>query len=161
MKITVGNETREIAEGTSLSKIAEEFLGEGKNQILLAKVNGKLQEMFKNCYWDSTIEFLDITNTDARRTYTRGVLFVMLAAVYKCYGIEACNEICVEHSLGTGIYCKKNGTPVTQEFIDTVKAKMKELVAANRAMEKKSMNKANAVRLFRENGIPYFHKPQI
>ncbi len=153
MKITVGNETREIAEGTSLSKIAEEFLGEGKNQILLAKVNGKLQEMFKNCYWDSTIEFLDITNTDARRTYTRGVLFVMLAAVYKCYGIEACNEICVEHSLGTGIYCKKNGTPVTQEFIDTVKAKMKELVAANRAIEKKSMNKANAVRLFRENGM--------
>ena len=153
MKITVGNETREIEEGISLSKIADAFSVEGRDRIILAKVNGKLQEMFKNCYWDSTIEFLDITNNDARRTYIRGVLFVMLAAVNACYGMQASNEISVEHSLGTGIYCKKLGEPVTQEFIDTVKAKMQEYVAANRAIEKKSMNKANAVRLFRENGM--------
>ena len=153
MKITVGNETREIAEGTSLSKIADAFVTSGRDRIILAKVNGKLQEMFKNCYWDSTIEFLDITNSDARRTYIRGVLFVMLAAVNACYGMQVSNEISVEHSLGTGIYCKKDGEPVTQEFIDTVKAKMKEYVAANRAIEKKSMNKANAVRLFRDNGM--------
>ena len=153
MKITVGTTTKEIAEGTSLSKIADAFVTEGRDRIILAKVNGKLQEMFKNCYWDSSIEFLDIKNTDARRTYMRGVLFVMLAAVNSCYGMKDCNEIAVEHSLGTGIYCKKNGSPVSQEFIDTVKAKMKEMVAANRAIEKKSMNKANAVRLFRENGM--------
>ena len=153
MKITVGNETREIEEGISLSKIADAFSVDGRDRIVLAKVNGKLQEMFKNCYWDSTIEFLDITDNDARRTYIRGVLFVMLAAVNACYGMQASNEISVEHSLGTGIYCKKLGEPVTQEFIDTVKAKMQEYVAANRAIEKKSMNKANAVRLFRENGM--------
>ncbi len=153
MKITVGTTTKEIPEGTPLSKIADAFVTEGRDRIILAKVNGKLQEMFKNCYWDSTIEFLDIKNTDARRTYMRGVLFVMLAAVHSCYGMKDCNEIAVEHSLGTGIYCKKNGSPVSQEFIDTVKAKMKEMVAANRAIEKKSMNKANAVRLFRENGM--------
>ncbi|MBO4653899.1 MAG: nucleoside kinase [Lachnospiraceae bacterium] len=153
MKITVGNETREIEEGISLSKIADAFTVNNRDRIILAKVNGKLQEMFKNCYWDSTIEFLDITDNDARRTYIRGVLFVMLAAVNACYGIEACNEISVEHSLGTGIYCKKLGEPVTQEFIDTVKAKMHEYIAANRAIEKKSMNKPNAVRLFRENGM--------
>ena len=153
MKITVGTTTKEIPEGTPLSKIADAFVTEGRDRIILAKVNGKLQEMFKNCYWDSTIEFLDIKNTDARRTYMRGVLFVMLAAVHSCYGMKDCNEIAVEHSLGTGIYCKKNGSPVSREFIDTVKAKMKEMVAANRAIEKKSMNKANAVRLFRENGM--------
>ena len=153
MKITVGNETREIAEGTSLSKIADAFVTDGRDRVLLAKVNGKLQEMFKNVYWDSTIEFLDITNNDARRTYVRGVLFVMLAAVNSCYGMKAANEISVEHSLGTGIYCKKCGEPITQEFIDDVKAKMNEFVAANRAIEKKSMNKANAIRLFKENGM--------
>jgi uridine kinase len=153
MKITVGTTTKEIPEGTPLSKIADAFVTEGRDRIILAKVNGKLQEMFKNCYWDSTIEFLDIKNTDARRTYMRGVLFVMLAAVHSCYGMKDCNEIAVEHSLGTGIYCKKNGSPVSREFIDTVKAKMREMVAANRAIEKKSMNKANAVRLFRENGM--------
>ena len=153
MKITVGAETREIPEGTSLTKIADAFLGEGKERILLAKVNGKLQEMFKNCYWDSEIEFLDIKDTDGRRTFMRGVLFVMLAAVHACYGMQAANEVSVEHSLGTGIYCKKDGEPVTEEFLATVKAKMKEFVAANRAIEKKSMNKANAVRLFRENGM--------
>ena len=153
MKVTVGTTTKEIPEGTPLSKIADAFVTEGRDRIILAKVNGKLQEMFKNCYWDSTIEFLDIKNTDARRTYMRGVLFVMLAAVHSCYGMKDCNEIAVEHSLGTGIYCKKNGSPVSREFIDTVKAKMKEMVAANRAIEKKSMNKANAVRLFRENGM--------
>ncbi len=153
MKITVGTTTKEIPEGTPLSKIADAFVTEGRDRIILAKVNGKLQEMFKNCYWDSTIEFLDIKNTDARRTYMRGVLFVLLAAVHSCYGMKDCNEIAVEHSLGTGIYCKKNGSPVSREFIDTVKAKMKEMVAANRAIEKKSMNKANAVRLFRENGM--------
>ena len=153
MKITVGNETREIAEGTSLAKIADAFVENGRDRIILARVNGKLKEMFKNCYWDSTIEFLDIVNADARRTYIRGVLFVMLAAVNACYGMKASTEITVEHSLGTGIFCKKNGTPVTQEFIDTVKAKMKEYVASNRAIEKKSMNKDNAIRLFRENGM--------
>ena len=153
MKITVGNETREIAVGTSLAKIADAFVENGRDRIILARVNGKLKEMFKNCYWDSTIEFLDIVNADARRTYIRGVLFVMLAAVNACYGMKASTEITVEHSLGTGIFCKKNGTPVTQEFIDTVKAKMKEYVASNRAIEKKSMNKDNAIRLFRENGM--------
>ncbi|MBR6018963.1 MAG: nucleoside kinase [Lachnospiraceae bacterium] len=153
MKITVGNETREIAEGTSLSKIADAFVTKGREQLILAKVNGKLQEMFKNCYWDSTIEFLDLSNSDARRTYVRGVLFVMLAAVNDCYGMSVCNEISVEHSIGDGIFCKKSGEPVTQEFIDTVKAKMKEFVAADRAIEKKSMNKANAVRLFQKNGM--------
>ncbi len=151
MKICFQNAIYDVPEGTSFTEMAERFCPGEKGRFLLTKANGRIREMYKKCNQDCSVEFLDITDADARRAYVRGVLFMMLAAVYKCYGMEECVSISVEHSIGTGIFCKKKGRPITDGYVAEVKAMMTDLAAADLPLEKHCVNKPTAVRMFEQN----------
>lgn len=58
VRVTIGGITREYEEGTQLKTAAEEFQNQYENDILLATVNGKLQELHKTIPDDAEVGFL-------------------------------------------------------------------------------------------------------
>ena len=58
IKVHACGKTREYPEGTPLFTVAEEFQPEFQEDILLARVNGKLKELHKTLTKESQIEFL-------------------------------------------------------------------------------------------------------
>lgn len=151
--ITIEEKAYAYEAGISLRRIAEQIYGESHGDYILALVDGKLQELFKGVYRDAKISFVHRNSVNGRRCYMRGLSLLMLAAFYKVYGMEACNSLRIEYSLGDGIYCEGKDGAVTEAYLEPVKQEMRRLVACDYAIEKKSMNTANAIRMFREAGM--------
>lgn len=152
IQVRVGERVMEFPEGVTLQNVYKELSCGG--EPILANVDGTLKEMFKKLGHDCTVEFLDIRTVPGRKTYERGLIFMMLAALYRLYGQDECNNLRVEHSLGQGIYCEIEGkTDISAEFLETLKREMNALVKEDRMIEKRAMNTQTAIRLFEKAGM--------
>ena len=148
IKIKVENKTKEFDKGITYLDISREF-GLDKEAIMLACVNNKLQELNKTIERNCEIEFLTTSDSNGHKTYCRGVTFVMLKAIYSVVEREKLDKVSIQFSIGNGRYCRVEGNvEVTQEFLDKVEAKMREIVEEDITIRKYSINTDEATNLF-------------
>ena len=137
--------------------LKELALKEQKNyqdDIVLAKVNGKLRELTKTADSDSVIEFITTKDSDGALTYKRSATFILLKAVYDVVPKEKIEKFKVEFSLSKGYYCTLKGSePVTNELIVKIENRMKEIVLMDLPIEKISMSTDDAVKAFAKYGM--------
>ena len=67
----------------TLEELAGEFRGELPYTVLLAKVNGKYEELSFSLEKDSTVELLDIRNHSADLAYQNSLALIYLKAVWE------------------------------------------------------------------------------
>lgn len=153
VKVVFDNQEKQYPAGVSLQEICSKELGAESEDCILAKVDGKLCELFKTIHKDCSVSFLTYREPAGKRTYTRGLIMLFLTSVYRLYGKEAAAGIRVEHSLGQGIYCESDYLELTEKILSAISGEMLWLVDKDYAIEKKSMNTSNAISLFREEGM--------
>lgn len=150
VSVTVENERREYEVGTLLKDVAAEFQPRFDHDILLAFVNGKLQELHKVVRNGSEIRFLTARNKPGMQTYHRSVLLMCLKAFYEVLGEERLRELSVKFSMGGGLYLESAGDFVPDAaLIGQIKAKMQEYVDARLPIMKRNISTDEAVELFR------------
>ncbi len=150
VSVTVENERREYEVGTLLQDVAAEFQPRFDHDILLAFVNGKLQELHKVVRNGSEIRFLTARNKPGMQTYHRSVLLMCLKAFYEVLGEERLRELSVKFSMGGGLYLESAGDFVPDAaLIGQIKAKMQEYVDARLPIMKRNISTDEAVELFR------------
>lgn len=154
IKVHACGKTREYPEGTPLFTVAEEFQPEFQEDILLARVNGKLKELHKTLTKESQIEFLTFQDPVGKKTYERSAVFVMLKAFYDVIPREKIKKVQMDFALGNGIYGELEGdVALTEEILDQVKEQMHVLVERKLPIVKRSVNTDEAVELFGRHGM--------
>ena len=154
IKVHACGKTREYPEGTPLFTVAEEFQPEFQEDILLARVNGKLKELHKTLTKESQIEFLTFQDPVGKKTYERSTVFVMLKAFYDVIPREKIKKVQMDFALGNGIYGELEGdVALTEELLDRVKEEMHVLVERKLPIVKRSVNTDEAVELFGRHGM--------
>lgn len=149
VRVTIGGLTREYEEGTQLKTAAEEFLNQYENDILLATVNGKLQELHKTIPDDAEVGFLTAADKPGMLTYRRSALLMMLKAFYDVAGRDNVRKLSVEFAVGNGLYIDAEGDfERNEELLSRVKAKMREYCEARVPIKKRSVNTDEAMELF-------------
>lgn len=137
-----------------LKELADKAQPEFKDKIVLARVNGKLCELWKKVYPDSKIEYITTAQSDGLLTYKRSATLIMLKAIYDVYGHTDIERAKVEFSLSKGYYCTvKGNVSVNDEFICRVKARMREIVDGDMPIIKHTIPKDEAVRHFGNHGM--------
>ena len=137
-----------------LKELADKAQPEFKDKIVLARVNGKLCELWKKVYPDSKIEYITTAQSDGLLTYKRSATLIMLKAIYDVYGHTDIERVKVEFSLSKGYYCTVKGNlSVNDEFICRVKARMREIVDGDMPIIKHTIPKDEAVRHFGNHGM--------
>ena len=160
IQVTVEGQRREYEEGTLIKTVAEEFQSQFPYDILLAFVNGKLQELHKKVKPDSEIRFLTAKDRPGIQTYRRSALLLMLKAFYEVVGADRVEKVCVEFSIGDGLFIDPKGDfDLTPELIDRVKDKMREYADAAIPIMKRSVNTDEAVELFHKHRM--YDKEQL
>lgn len=150
VQVTVEGERREYEIGTLLKDVAEEFQPRYENDILLAFVNGKLQELHKLVRSGTEIRFLTAKDKPGLQTYHRSVTLLLLKAFYDVVGAEKIRKISVDFSIGGGLFLEAAGDFVLdQGLLEKVKARMWECVRANMPIMKRNISTDEAVELFR------------
>lgn len=153
-QINVMGKMVEIAEGATFADVAKDFSGTVNGPIMLARQKNKLRELHQKIRTCDDVTFYGIENDEAMRVYRRGVLILMTKAVYELWGNESL--VVVEHSLQKNLYCeiRKPEMEMTEEVLAKIEGKMREYVAADLPICKRTMRKEDAREIARRQGMP-------
>ena len=150
----IGAGEHEVTQGISLFELAQQFKHVCNRPILVAKIDNELQDnLFRPVLYDSTIEFLDITNPNGFRAYQRGVSFIMIYAAKLVLGKKT--RVVIAHSVNKNYYCEFPDltVPVTEELLAEIEAAMHKIVAEDLEIEKHTMPKEVAVKISEDLGL--------
>lgn len=141
--------------GTTLETVAKECQKDKDAQILIAIKNGKIKELAKTIdQEDAEISFLTMRDKIGHATYVRSATLLLVKAVSDVIGDIKKSKIKVEFSLGQAYYCSVKGEfSVTEELIEKVKLRMKELVNLDIPIEKQAYKIDKARKLFATQGM--------
>ena len=134
-----------------------------KLDVIAALVDNKLKELHFKPVLFHQVEFIGFNNPDGRRCYLRSLCFVLQNAIRALYPDKV---LVVDHSLPSGLYCEihektklEDGRSkvcfVTDDEIDAIKAKMKEIIAKDLPFSKVKMNSEEAEAIFIANNQPW------
>lgn len=90
---------------TTYYELAKLHQKEYENDILLALADGQLKELRKTVSGEENITFLTAGDSAGMKTYVRGIIMVMMKAIYQVLDKEAIDKVSVEHSLECGLFC--------------------------------------------------------
>ena len=154
IEITYNNGKKlEVPVGTTYLAMAEKVQPEFEHRIVLAKVNGKLKELFKTSSNDETVLFITAAERDGMLTYERSMLMLLGKAIHDL--AEGGDEqFLVKFSVINGYYVEfRDRRPVTEEYAAKLNARMRELAAADLPIRKRSVHVDVARQYFREVGM--------
>ncbi|NLJ97291.1 MAG: nucleoside kinase [Clostridiales bacterium] len=149
VKVKINECEKEYPINTRLLDIAIEHQKDYDNDIILALENDKLRELFKVVDKDCTISFVTTAEDAGHKTYTRGMILVLLKAFYAEFGNENVKKVTVEYSLGNALYCDYEGDfDLTKERLESIKGRMQELIKKDLPFDKRSIGTDDAIELF-------------
>ena len=154
VNVKIYDEEIKVEKGVLIGDLLEKYSQKEKYDVILASVNGKLQELNKPLTEDCEVELLTTASKDGSKTYMRGMIFLLIKAFYDVVGNENIERFYVEFSLGPGYYCEYKGSVTLDEaLLDKVDARMRELVSEDIPFVKKSVNTDEAITLFKNHGM--------
>nr|WP_106788560.1 nucleoside kinase [Massilistercora timonensis] len=152
--VTVGEEKRSYEEGTSYQAIARDFQKDYPHDIVLAFVDGRLQELHKTLQADCTMQFETTGGSAGHKTYKRSMSLLLVKAIYDVAPREAIGKVRIHYSVSKGYYCTIEGdvTP-DQAFLERVEARMGQMVKEDLPIRKRSVHTDEAIELFHRHGM--------
>lgn len=151
--VKINGITKEYPEGATWLEAAREHQKEYEYDILLVRVNGKLQELHKQVK-DCELSFVTVKDKPGMSAYQRSASLMMLKAFYSVAGAGNVEKLMIDFSIGRGFFVEARGNFVLdQEFLDAVKAKMREYVERKIPIMKRSVSTDDAIELFEKLGM--------
>lgn len=130
-------ERKSYPAGIRLLDLAKEYQKE--DDIVLAKVNGRLRELYLQLTEDCRISFITTRQQEGMAAYRRSMTLLLLKALYHQAGHEHIRRVGIHFSVSSGYYCTVDGdVTLDQDFLDKVEARMRELVAQKSADRQKN-----------------------
>ena len=152
--VTVGEEKQSYEEGTSYQVIARDFQKDYPHDIVLAFVDGRLQELHKTLQADCAVEFETTGGSAGHKTYKRSMSLLLVKAIYDVAPREAIGKVRIHYSVSKGYYCTIEGdvTP-DQAFLERVEARMRQMVEEDLPIRKRSVHTDEAIQMFHKHGM--------
>jgi len=119
--------------------------------LISARVNNKTEGLSFKVYNNKDVEFLDVHDPSAMRTFVRSLCFVLYKAVSELFPQ---GEILMKHPISNGYFCSLQiGRAVTLEDVNTIKQRMQEIIKADIPFIRVECRTEEAIRIFEEKGL--------
>ncbi len=156
IKVSVSGMEIEVNKNTTLLEISKLFKNDSKRKPVIAKVNGKYQELMEIANNHDEIEFIDLTDATANRVYLNGLIFLLNYAFNELYNGK--NIITVKHSADKAL-CVETSSKITKHDLEEVESKMYAIVSANLPITKMTVLKSEAIEYF--NKVKDYKKAKL
>src|SRR5690606_12538568 len=145
------DEYKDIPIGSSLVDLID-LIGVKSNYLIAnAKVNNKTESLSYRVYRPRTVEFVNLSNSSAMRTYVRSLGFILAKAVDD---ILPHAKMYIEHAVSRAYYFQiESDVPVGIPELDGVRNRMKEIVDADIPFVQVEEETVKVVKLFKELGM--------
>ena len=145
MKITYKDKTFNVEPNTRIKDVLKKEIENSENKIITCICNNKVKSLNHKVHEDCNIELLDYTNKEGKRVYVRGALYIMAKAFKEEYP-EA--KLTVNYQLSNSMYCVIDNMEITDEMINKVKSKMKEIIEKDLEIKKVVMSQDEARKFY-------------
>ena len=158
MEITWRDKTITCEEGTTLFDISKQVEKEYEFPIIVAKVDGVIQELYHEVIDGTTVSFCTTKDSDGKRAYIRGMSMLLLKAIQEEKAFKEEDRITIDFCLDSGYYCHLNSKEKpTKELLDRLEKRMREDVKKDIRFEKVVIRTRDARRMFeKKHTVPVF-----
>ena len=144
-------EEKDVEVGTPLTALIDIFGVRSPYLITNAKVNNKTESLAYRLYRPKAIEFVDLSDSSAMRTYVRSLCFILAKAVDDLLPNA---EMYIEHAVSKGYYFQiESDMPVGKQELDAIRNRMREIVEADIPFVQVEEETTKVVQIFRERGM--------
>lgn len=143
---------KEFPEGTPLLDIAPQFEFDKPYEILAAKVNNVAEGLRFRVFHNRDVEFLDYRTYIGRNFYSRSLCFLLYKATRDLFPES---RMTIRRPISKGYFCsvyKNDGSFLTEEDVEAIGARMRELVDENIPFKRKELQIEEAIKIFKESG---------
>ena len=143
---------KEFLEGTPLLDIAPQFEFDKPYDILAAKVNNVAEGLRFRVFHNRDVEFLDYRTYIGRNFYSRSLCFLLYKATRDLFPES---RMTIRRPISKGYFCsvyKNDGSFLTEEDVEAIDARMRELVDENIPFKRKELQIEEAIKIFKESG---------
>lgn len=146
--------SKTFTEGTTLLEMLPVFAPEfeAPYPILAAKVNNVCQGLKYRAFNSRQVEFLDYTSYVGRSVYCSSLCFLLCKAAMDV--IPGC-KIVLRRPISKGYFCaiiKPDGVKLTQTDVESITARMREIVDADMPFRRHEVRTEEAIALFADMG---------
>jgi uridine kinase len=139
------------AAGRSLYDISRDSQSGAQGLILAASLNQNLCSLDVIPASDARLEWITYASKSGREIYQRSASFILNMAVAELYRNT---HLAIGHSISNGFYYDFYfGIPVTQELLNDITVKMREISAGNLPFKRLILSRAEAGRYFSQNSM--------
>ncbi len=155
IKITFPDQSvKEFAEGTTPMEIAKNISPRLAQEVLAAKVNGEVWDLTRPLTHDTAIQLLKWDDEDGKHAYWHSSAHLMAEALQQLYpnvkfgiGPAIENGFYYDVDLGDDV--------ITDSDFAKIEAKMMELAGKGETIQRASISKADAMKMFGDRGEVY------
>lgn len=143
---------KEFLEGTPLLDIAPAFEFDKPYDILAAKVNNVAEGLRFRVFHNRDVEFLDYRTYIGRNFYSRSLCFLLYKATRDLFPES---RMTIRRPISKGYFCsvyKNDGSFLTEEDVEAIGSRMRELVNENIPFKRKELQIGEAIKIFKESG---------
>ena len=141
MKLLYKDKEYEINEGERILEVLKEEIEKSDKEIITCNFNNEIKSLNYIPKEDGTVELLDYTNTEGKRVYVRGIMYVMAMAIQELYNDV---QVTINYQLDNSMFCTFEELEITDEVLENIKSKMKEIIEANLPITKVAMTQEEA-----------------
>ena len=141
--------TLKVAIGSTLSDIFSQSGLKMDYGPINAKVNNKVEGLHYRVYNQKDVEFLDLHDASAIRTYTRTLFFVLNKAAHDLW--PDCTVV-IDIPVSNGYYVDlRLDRPVTPDDVNALRSRMQQIIDANIPIHRHETTTEEAIRMFSES----------
>ncbi|MFQ5823689.1 MAG: threonine--tRNA ligase [bacterium] len=146
--------TKEYPKGVRPQEIIDAIGSQSlKEKAVVAKVNGKLVDLNRPIYEDTTLNIITYEDPEGLETYWHSTSHIMAHAVKKLYP-EA--QFGVGPPIENGFYYDIDvNSPINQDDLELIEKKMQEIIDADKPFLRDELSKGEAIELFKKQGDRY------
>lgn len=145
MQIQFNDKIIEVQEGTKIKDVVKDEIV--TTDAIAARFNNEVKSLNYELKEDGVLTLIDISNKDGLRVYRKGLLFVIGMAVEELYPNA---KMIVNYQLSNSILCEFENLEATDDVIETINNKVKEIIEKDLPIEKRSMTKEEALEFYKD-----------
>ena len=142
---------KEVPISSSLVDLIKIFNVEKPYLITNARVNNKTESLTYRVYRPKQVEFVDLSDSSAMRTYVRSLCFILAKAVDETLPNA---KMYIEHAVSNGYYFQiDSDLPVGVKELESIRDRMREIVEEDIPFIQVEEETNQVVNLFRKKGM--------
>ncbi len=145
MQVDYNNIIIDVKENTKVCDLLKEEIAKAECKVIACKFNNEIKNLNYEIKSSGKLELIDLNDKDGMRVYRRGLVYIISKAFYELY--PGC-LITINYQLYNSMYCKVENLELTDEVINNVNARVKEIIEKNLSIEKRIMTKEEAVEFY-------------